>query len=95
MLAGVQSWHGDDRSKDLGGLRSENRICHVEHLLVMMNFVAGGRRLQIEAIVLWDLFTHVGRVGVRTFSLLFLLVGNDHWQLILVLHIIVWRGSFS
>ena len=56
----VQPWHGDDRSENLGCLRAENRFRYGEHLLIMMNLIASGRCLHIEAFVLWDLLAHVG-----------------------------------
>ena len=59
-LVGVlKSWHRDDRSEDLGGLWTENRFSRGKHLLIMMNLIASGRCLHIEAIVLRNLLVHV------------------------------------
>ena len=59
-LVGVlESWHRDYRSEDLGGLWAENRFCRCKHLLIMMNFIASGGCLHIEAIVLRNLLVHV------------------------------------
>ena len=59
-LVGVlESWHRDYWSEDLGGLWAENRFCRGKHLLIMMNLVAGGGCLHIEAIVLRNMLVHV------------------------------------
>ena len=59
-LVGVlESWHRDNWSEDLRGLWAENRFCRCKHLLIMMNFIAGGRCLHIEAIVLRNMLVHV------------------------------------
>ena len=56
----LDPWHRDNWSENLGGLRSKDGLCRGEHLLIMMNLVAGGRCLHIEPIVLRNLFAHMG-----------------------------------